>query len=870
MRSTMTAVACAVLGTLGLLAIPASTARAGDIVVPLPITGFSQMVVDSGHSQLFFSQGSGGPDAIQVTDFSGNTVATISEPDGVAGMALSPDGSTLYAALPAGNAVSVISTATPSATPTTISLGTPYMPFSVAVQSGGKLWISYDTGTVGQASIGEIDPSAMTPTFTPQAAPGTWQTAPYLASDPSDKGVLVAVEPGMSPASAASYDTTAVPANVLAPQTTALGGPGSNGCQNAIDVAVVPGGADFITACGASAGDLLFSTSDLSELQEYASSAHAIAAAIASTAGTVAAGTTAAAGGPDIFVYTAGNTALNEFTTGVTAPLADRGLGLSADGSELFAVTASNSGFNLHAYQQPTITRTALTLTGAGTVVAGRTLSLSGSLTLSNGAAPPANATVVVTRTAPDNTQTQLPGVPVASNGTYTLTDTPVTPGAYSYSASYAGDSSTAASASTALAVTATLNTSTLTLSGPATAVDGKALTLNGSLTLGNGTLPANTSVTITRTAPDKKQTQLPSVLVAADGSFHLTDTPTESGSYTYVASYAGTTSIASATSPAVAVAAALNTATLKLSGPSLVTFGANVVIAGKLTFGIGGPAAGTMVTVVRAPSGSTVTKTFPLKVNAGGGFTLTDPKPAKGRYTYTFTYAGDAFTAKAKAALTVTVARTTPTLQLITSSPNYVFGTRIRVTAALGPTFADRTVSIYAKPAGQPATLLETGKVNASGDLSVSYMLARSTVFSAVFAGDVHNAPVTVTRGVGAFVKVVMTNSGYFKTVTIRGIGFRVYHHTGHLNTAITVTPNKHGQCVDLEVQQWDSQIGWFPNATIGCYTLSSVSKISTYLTLLDAGGAQYRMRADYVRSSTDTTNINTDGSWFYFEVVN
>jgi hypothetical protein len=868
MRSTTSAVACAVLGTLGLLALPASGARA-DNVSTLSITGFSKMLVDSVHSQLFFSQGSGGADSILVTDFSGNTITTIPEPDAVAGITLSPDSSTLYAALPAGDEVDAISTST-----LTQVAGAPYplggsnAPFSIAVQNG-KLWISYDTGTVGQSSIGEIDPSAQTPTFTPQAAPGLWQTAPLLSSDPSDKGFLVAVEPGMTPTSATSYDTTtAIPVNVRT-QTTTLGGTGSSACDNAIDAAVAPAGAAFITGCGASAGDLQFSTSDLSQPpSEYATNAHANAAAISATTGAVAAGTTAASGS-DIFVYAAnGTTPLNDFSTGAT--LADRGLGLSADGSELFAVTNSSGTFSLHAFQLPTITRTTLTLTGAATAVAGRTLNLSGSLTLGNAAQPPVSATVIVTRTAPDSTQTQLPGAPVQPDGTFKLTDIPVAPGAYSYTARYLGDSATAASASTALAVTVTRNTSTLTLSAPKTAVDGKALKLTGSLTLGNGPLPLSTTVTITRTAPDKKQTQLTGVPVASNGSFTATDTPTEVGHYTYVASYNGDISIAPATSPTLTVAAALNTATLKLSGPPVVTFGASVVVTGKLTLGVGSPAPGTVVTVVRTVAGSTATKTFPpVKLNSGGGFTLTDHAPAKGRYTYTATYAGNPTTATAKAALRVTVARTTPTLQLITSSPNYVFGTRITVTAALGATFADRTVSIYATPAGQSTMLLKTGKVDADGELSVSYMLSRSTVFSVVFAGDVHNAPVTVTRGVGAFVKIVMTNSGYFETTTIRGIKFRVYHHTGHLNTAITVTPNKQTQCVDLEVQQWDSQRGWFANTTIGCYTLSSTSQINTFVTLLGAGGAEYRMRADYVRSTTDTTNINTDGAWFYFEVV-
>ena len=54
-----------------------------------------------------------------------------------------------------------------------------------------------------------------------------------------------------------------------------------------------------------------------------------------------------------------------------------------------------------------------------------------------------------------------------------------------------------------------------------------------------------------------------------------------------------------------------------------------------------------------------------------------------------------------------------------------------------------------------------------------------------------------------------------------------------------------------------------------IGCFTLNKSSEISTDLTLLQAAGARYRVRADYARSGGDATNLNTDGSWFYFEVV-
>jgi hypothetical protein len=412
-----------------------------------------------------------------------------------------------------------------------------------------------------------------------------------------------------------------------------------------------------------------------------------------------------------------------------------------------------------------------------------------------------------------------------------------------------------------------TVTGSTLTLRGPSSAVVDTSLTLTGTLTLVNGgALPADGTLSITRSGPEGSTTPA-TVTVASDGSFTFADTPTATGSYTYTANYTGDTSTASSTAT-FQVTVGLNMATISLSSPGVVTFGANVSVAGKMSLTTGAPATGTKLTVVRTESGSTATKTFSVSTGAGGSFTVTDSRPAIGKYTYTATYAGNATTTGAKAALTVSVERTTPSLAIKTSAANTTYGKSVTVTATLGPTLADRWVGIYAGPAGQAKKLLKLAKVNAQGNLSVSYTLSRNTTFYAVFSGDAHNAPRTVSRGVGVYVQVYMSNSGYFKTVKISGTSYRVYHHTAHLNTYARVVPDKAGECIDLEVQQYDSQVGWFANDTFGCFTLNKSSVVSTYLTLLQASGAQYRMRADYVRGK-DGNNLSTDGGWFYFEVV-
>jgi hypothetical protein len=101
----------------GFAAVPAGAGTTSASVpssVSLPITSYYQMAVDSADGRVFISQGQSGGDSIVVTDFSGNIVASIAEPSPVEGIALSPDGSTLYAALVGSTtvspAISVIST----------------------------------------------------------------------------------------------------------------------------------------------------------------------------------------------------------------------------------------------------------------------------------------------------------------------------------------------------------------------------------------------------------------------------------------------------------------------------------------------------------------------------------------------------------------------------------------------------------------------------------------------------------------------------------------------------------------------------------------------------------------------------------------
>jgi YVTN family beta-propeller protein len=350
---------------LGVVGLPPLTSAHADTTTALQITSFYQIVADTAHGHLFISQGSSSQNHITVTNLAGKQVATISGQTGAMGIALSPDGKTLYAALSGAHAVTAIDTTTLQQT-ASYPVGNANTPRDVAVQSG-KVWVSYDTGTVGNASIGDIDLTAQSPTFQTQAAMGGWYGAPEIAADPQDSGVLVASEPGQSPASVASYNVSVDPATVRGQSNF------FQNCENQQDLAVVPGGSEFVLACGWPYAHYRYRTDDLSQQGSYASTNYPAAVAF-DAHGDVAAGTAHNPSSPDIYVYHAGgDTPLNTYNLGASSVnLEPRGLVWAADGSQLFAVLQDTSAtaptYSVRVINGPTLIRPKLSLsTGAST-----------------------------------------------------------------------------------------------------------------------------------------------------------------------------------------------------------------------------------------------------------------------------------------------------------------------------------------------------------------------------------------------------------------------------------------------------------------------------------------------------------------------
>jgi hypothetical protein len=424
--------AAALAGAAGIatsVGLSATTAQAATTTVSLPITQYSHMLVDAAHKHLFITSGSG--TSILVTDYAGQTVATIANEPGATGLALSGDGSTVYAALATGDAVSAISTSTLTET-ARYATGSGTDPTYVAYTSG-KIWFGYGAAT--QGGIGSIDPSTSPATVTlnaVNAATNSWYAAPMLSAAPS--GVLVAGEPGQSPMQVASWDVSSGTATVLAPSRLFI----SPEADNLESLQVTPDGKDVVIASGFPYDHQVYKVSDLSADGTYPTTNYPNSVSIASD-GTVAAGTDA--GSNEVFVFAPGGTTpLATYNFGSNW-LANDGVAFTPDKSVLFAVTMAGGPtgpltLNIITQQVPST----LTLTGPARVLPGQRITLTG--TLGGPSADVGGQPLQVVRTdkAHPNGVT-LPGVTTAANGSFKITDTPRGIfGTVTYKVSYAGD----------------------------------------------------------------------------------------------------------------------------------------------------------------------------------------------------------------------------------------------------------------------------------------------------------------------------------------------------------------------------------------------------------------------------------------------
>ncbi|MGW5279257.1 hypothetical protein ACWERI_07325 [Streptomyces collinus] len=200
-----------------------------------------------------------------------------------------------------------------------------------------------------------------------------------------------------------------------------------------------------------------------------------------------------------------------------------------------------------------------------------------------------------------------------------------------------------------------------LSLTHPQQAVPTEQFAITGSLAT-DGAMPSGAVLRVTRDGTD-----LPGATVGKDGSFTVTDTRPDEGSYTYQVSYAGDAAHRPATASLTVQVARLATV---IPFPELGSAKpGSVVLTGSLMTALnaGSLPAGTTVQVSRtdeATQGTTALPPVPVDP-AATGFTVRDAPGGAGLFTYHLSYDGDVTHRPTTSDASVQVSPYTPALTL-------------------------------------------------------------------------------------------------------------------------------------------------------------------------------------------------------------
>ncbi|WP_089100284.1 hypothetical protein [Streptomyces hyaluromycini] len=837
LSAAISVVAGLTTATVGLTA-PAALA---DSTAALPLSHYAHMVADTAHQHLFFSQGAGST-GILVTDLSGTPVTTLTDEQGATGLALSADGSTLYTALADGDAVAAVDTATLTES-ARYATGTGSAPVSVAV-AGGKVWYGYETAD-GKGAIGSLDASGTV--STPSLS--HWSVPPLLAAG---GGVLAAEEPLQSLSHVATFDVTSGTATAKA-DTDVYGG-------TATGLQVTGDGARVLLAATQQPALETYRTSDLlsGNSAPYYTGGVGPASLAIDTDGTIA-----SAGTAGLYVYAGSGLAENHVPFPAGTAVAPAGLTWGGDGTTLYAVTRDSSGaYALDVLGSAKLTDTTLTLNPPQYAAPTEQFTFTGALATRG--LLPAGAALQVTRDGEP-----LPDVTVGADGTFGISDIRPDAGEYTYQVSYAGDATHRAATATQKVYVARLSTGIAFPEFDSATPHSVVFRDTLSTELRLGSLREGTEVDVTRTNEDTQETvRLPSATVdPATTEFTVTDDPKAAGRFTYHLSFAGDATHEPTTSDATIQISPYAPA-LTLKAPATATRAAALSLTG--TLGDAPYPAGETVTVTRTDAAhATTPATWTAPIAADGTITVKDTPDIGGADTYTVSYPGDASHQAATASAIVQVSRAKSTVTVTTDKATYAYDGTATVTAHLGTTYNGRTVSLYTTPAGGRKTLLKTGTVDSKGNLKATYKLTHTTTFTASFAGDYRYAPATATHSAAAQVKIAEKLGSYYTSTTYSGVAYRVYHHTVQPQVVGTVTPDKSGQCMKFQAQEYYSG-AWHTIGTSSCFSMTPGSTGVTHLILTHAVNQRFRVRTEYVHSTKDTSNADTWGGWLYLTVRN
>jgi hypothetical protein len=323
MRGMARIVLAAVLTGAALVSGAASEAGAGTgppnpVTVTLPGT-FRDMVVHPTTGQVFVAAG----DAVSVYSPTGALVDRVEDQFQASGLAL--NGNDLYVSLAGSGAIARISTTTRDVTGAW-TIGRTI--FDTIAFGSGRVWFSHGTHPYGD--VGSLDPA--TGAITLGAITSNYW--PLLRTSAARPGELYVAERGVSPANVERWNIAVSPPVRLA--GTGFGDIGSN----LRDFRLSPDGSRITVATGFPYNYPEVNPVDLIPTGVVYEGTNYPLAAAYSADGAVHVGGSDATHGFDVWVHATGiPTSVTQIELGFN--LAPRGLGLSPDGSVLYAASAS-------------------------------------------------------------------------------------------------------------------------------------------------------------------------------------------------------------------------------------------------------------------------------------------------------------------------------------------------------------------------------------------------------------------------------------------------------------------------------------------------------------------------------------------------
>ncbi|WP_241740977.1 Ig-like domain repeat protein [Streptomyces sp. L2] len=420
MRSIPAATALAAL--IGSMALAAPSYA--DVDRPIALRAAGDTVVDGAH--VFLADSYNGQ--IVVTDAAGRTVATLTGLPQVGDLELSPDGSTLYAAVTGADKIVAFDAAHLKQT-AEYPTGAGTAPSRLAY-ADGRIWFGY--GDQWDSGLGVVDLTGEAPKVTLDlAGDHDFASPPRLYADPANPGTLLALDAGISSGPIIVYDVSS--------GTPAIRVSADKGGFYQ-DAALTPDGQNVVVAGPGNRALTEYRLSDLTEVRTYPVKDQPETVSIAPD-GTVAATVLDTDDMGDTYVFTGGpgKPSVRNISHEWMPSGGAHAMSWSADGSRLYVQTGYGDSMDLHRVDEPRKYITTLTVNGPAKATRAKSLKVTGKLT--SGLALPAGTPLKVTRTDMESPKGKSLGTKhLGGGGSFSFTDTPPAGGKVRYTVTYGGD----------------------------------------------------------------------------------------------------------------------------------------------------------------------------------------------------------------------------------------------------------------------------------------------------------------------------------------------------------------------------------------------------------------------------------------------